>query len=114
MILWIWQLPQHLLALIMIKVLKAEKKGKYYIYSSSSKISPFTLGQYIFIKKVTSEKSIKHEEGHSVQSKYLGPLYLIVVGLPSLIGNIVDRYFDIDYYNLLWEKSADKLGGVKR
>lgn len=114
MILWIWQLPQHLLALIMIKVLKAEKKDEYYVYPSSSKISSFTLGQYIFIRKCTSEKGKKHEIGHSIQSKYLGPLYLIVVGLLSLIGNIVDRHFDIDYYNLLWEKSADKLGGVKR
>lgn len=97
----------------MIKVLKADKKGKYYVYSSSG-ISPFTLGQYIFIKRFTSEKTIKHEEGHSIQSKYLGPSYLIIIGLPSLIGNIIDRYFEIDYYSLLWEKSADKLGGVKR
>ena len=107
-------MPQHLLALIMIKVLKAKKEDGYYVYSSSSKISPFTLGQYIFVKRFTSEKCKKHETGHSVQSKYLGPLYLIVVGLLSLIGNIIDRYFELDYYNLLWEKSADKLGGVKR
>ena len=27
----------------------------------------------------------KHEKGHRQQSKWLGPLYLIVIGLPSLI-----------------------------
>lgn len=30
-----------------------------------------------------SEKTIKHEYGHQLQSYILGPLYLLIIGLPS-------------------------------
>lgn len=60
----------------------------------------------------------KHEEGHRKQSKMLGPLYLIVVGLPSLIWatlhSTVGRLGAVDYYSFYTEKWADRLGGVKR
>lgn len=32
--------------------------------------------------------SIKHEYGHSIQSRIFGPLYLIVIGLQSAIWNL--------------------------
>lgn len=59
----------------------------------------------------------KHEYGHSRQSLYLGPLYLIVVGLPSIIWagfvyNLVRK--EISYYDVYPENWADKLGGVNR
>ena len=60
----------------------------------------------------------RHEEGHRKQSKMLGPLYLIVIGLPSLIWatlhSTVGRLGAVDYYSLYTEKWADRLGGVKR
>lgn len=48
-----------------------------------------SLGNYIFVDTMSSQKSIQHEFGHSKQSDILGPLYLIVVGIPSLLHNIV-------------------------
>lgn len=61
----------------------------------------------------------KHEkEGHRKQSMMLGPLYLIVIGLPSLIWaalhSYVKRLGAVDYYSFYTEKWADRLAGVKR
>lgn len=48
-----------------------------------------SLGNYIFVDTLPLQKSIQHEFGHSKQSDILGPLYLIVIGIPSLLHNIV-------------------------
>lgn len=60
----------------------------------------------------------KHEKGHRQQSKWLGPLYLIVIGLPSLIWatlhSSVRRLRTVDYFSFYTEKWADRLAGVKR
>lgn len=60
----------------------------------------------------------KHEKGHRQQSKWLGPLYLIVIGLPSLIWETlhssVRRLRTVDYFSFYTEKWADRLAGVKR
>lgn len=47
-----------------------------------------SLGLFIFMfggRYIGDEETLKHEYGHSIQSKILGPLYLIVIGLPSLM-----------------------------
>ena len=60
----------------------------------------------------------KHEEGHRQQSKWLGPFYFIVIGLPSLIWatlhSSVRRLRTVDYFSFYTEKWADRLAGVKR
>lgn len=123
-ILYIWQLPQHLIALGIILYHKT-RKGKILVkYTESIKWysckymanAGISLGNYIFLDsdRYNSINSIKHEHGHQIQSLYLGPLYLIVIGIPSFIGNIIDRIHRIDYYNQPWEKWADKLGNVNR
>ena len=61
----------------------------------------------------------KHEkEGHRRQSKMLAPLYLIIIGLPSLVWatlhSTVRRLGAVDYYSFYTEKWADRLAGVKR
>ena len=60
----------------------------------------------------------KHEKGHRKQSVMLGPLYLIVIGLPSLIWaalhSTVRRLGTVDYFSFYTERWADRLGGVKR
>lgn len=116
---YVWQLPQHVLALLMIKVLNAKKSENVYKFKSK-RISSFSLGEYIFCneRKSFNTTDYKHEVGHSRQSLMLGPLYLIVIGIPSCIGNLVFRNKWIikrfDYYSLPWESWADRLGGVKR
>ena len=51
--------------------------------------SAMSLGDYLFVNPMSSQKSIQHECGHSKQSDILGPLYLIVIGIPSVLHNIV-------------------------
>ncbi len=64
------------------------------------------------------EQVIKHEYGHSIQSKILGPSFLLIIGLPSITWNIFFRKFrrkrKISYYSFYTEKWADKLGNVIR
>ena len=125
-LLYLWQLPQNILGLLVILFTGAFKtKAEYWVCDKSFGVS---LGTYIIFgdlggRMTISEKSIKHEQGHQKQSKIFGPLYLIVIGLPSFIFNIYDRLFHKDwvywekckwYYSLPWEHWADRLGNVNR
>ena len=127
----IWQLPQHIIAyMIMVvnhKSIKqmVNKDGiRYYLVKHLSNCG-ISLGNYIFLDADGNYDNIivRHEYGHQIQSLIFGPLYLIVIGLPSIIGNIINRikykyfrkYYDPDfYYKQPWEAWADKLGKVVR
>lgn len=53
-----------------------------------------TLGKYVFISHTYRDRGtiIKHECGHVKQSKMLGPLYLIVIGVPSILHAWLNDY----------------------
>ena len=73
-----------------------------------------TLGNYVFAG-LNSEykKTIKHELGHTIQSKILGPLYLIVIGIPSITYCGLRRAFPSlrkkNYYDFYTERWANNL-----
>jgi hypothetical protein len=80
-----------------------------------------SLGTYILMSEQSYRdkraRTKKHEYGHSRQSLYLGPFYLIAVGLPSIlwtgfIHNLVKK--EIGYYDVYPENWADELGEVNR
>ena len=83
-----------------------------------------SLGAFIFIDaeitKTDAPKSsfVNHEYGHTLQSILLGPLFLLIIGLPSLIwAGLFDEWrykHKKSYYWLYTENWADRLGGVKR
>ena len=119
---WTWCLPQNLLGLFILAIIKAQgaNTGKYnetcvtrWKYSCG-----LSLGQFIFVPETTSHKTIQHEYGHSRQSLMLGWLYLFIVGIPSIIwAGCFSRYrskYNVSYYSRFPENWADKLGGVKR
>lgn len=114
--LYLWQLPQNILGLILLAYLRGEKKHTfnginfYYCPGFSGGIS---LGKYIILGSKEA-KSIKHEYGHCIQSKILGWLYLIIVGLPSIIHCWLCNHDKHPYYTFYVEKWADKLGKVNR
>lgn len=59
-------------------------------------------------------KTVRHEAvGHVAQSRMLGWLYLVVIGLPSLIWAAVCQERK-KYYNFYTEKWADRLAGIER
>lgn len=119
--LWLWQFPQNILGLCLLLILKGETKHKlgnirfYYLKKFPGGI---TLGEYIIIG-VNDNIVIRHEFGHIKQSRYLGPLYLIIIGIPSIIHAWLNDYIKCckkhpeKYYHFYTEKLANKLGGVK-
>jgi len=136
-LLWLWQLPQHLLALILIRLLQAERKEwphnrnyiTYWEFIPHGRFGKFisgvSLGEYIILKPRSDYvQTVPHEHGHSIQSRSWGPLYLLAVGVPSAIfNNLWDRVFHKGwtvqerhrwYYNRYPEKQADALGRVIR
>jgi len=132
-LMWIWQLPQHLAGLALIRFLRAEKKEwnkiAYWQFIPKGRFGKFisgvSLGEYIIIKPRSDyDKTIPHECGHSIQSRAWGPLYLLAVGIPSAVFcNLWDKLFHKGwtlarrhdwYYNRYPEKQADLLGGVMR
>ena len=122
----LWQLPQTLIALLVIKLFSANAFDTYngvtlYAWGRSDGLS---LGNYIFLpfNEITDhpwrQNFIKHEYGHSVQSKKLGWLYIFIILIPSLIwAGCFDSFRkknNISYYWFYTEANADKLGGVNR
>lgn len=87
-----------------------------------------SLGPFIFLKgprsvpsgsdvaKTVNAKLLVHEYGHCLQSLILGPLYLPVVGLPSLMWSNMPalsrrrRKKHQSYYALYTERTANWLG----
>lgn len=116
-LLYIWQLPQNLLgALIVFFSASSKVNGIYKPVKDNKYLSAISLGNYIIIFQeiFINDTTIKHEKGHQKQSLYLGWLYLLFIGLPSLLGNIIHRFIKFNYYRQPWESWADKLGVVKR
>ena len=121
LILFIWQLPQHIVAIIyfgylvmMCKDLGVDSRYKQAIVIPCVMRGAITLGNYVFVG-LNSEyrKTVKHELGHTIQSKILGPLYLIVIGIPSITYCGLRRMFPSlrkkNYYNFYTEKWANNL-----
>lgn len=121
LILFIWQLPQHIVALIyfgylvmMCKDLGVDSRYKQAIVIPCVMRGAITLGNYVFVGLNSEYKeTVKHELGHTIQSKILGPLYLIVIGIPSITYCGLRRIFPSlrkkNYYNFYTEKWANNL-----
>lgn len=117
-LLYLWQLPQNLLGLLLLLVLKGETRhrlGSIRFYFLDTFPGGITLGEYIIVG-TRQELTVRHEYGHVLQSRMLGWLYLPVIGLPSLLwavlGGMICPFRD--YYWFYTEAWADRLGGVER
>ena len=119
MLRYIWELPQNLLGLLVILFSHAAYDHNYEsskVYHTS-KMFGVSLGKYIIVYALVDEETIRHEYGHSIQSLYLGPLYLIIIGIPSFTMNLLTRMGVLSnerYYKRWPENWADQLEGVKR
>lgn len=121
-LLYLWQLPQNLLGLGLIALCKVQhidiqKNDGIYVLDKFW-AGGVSLGSYIFLHACDcSQRSIQHERGHQKQSLMLGPLYLIVIGIPSAIWCTLAKYstkISREYFDHFPENWADKLGGVQR
>ena len=121
LILFIWQLPQHIVAIIyfgylvmMCKDLGIDSRYKQATVIPCIMRGAVTLGNYVFVGLNSEYKeTVKHELGHTIQSKILGPLYLIVIGIPSITYCGLRRIFPSlrkkNYYDFYTEKWANNL-----
>lgn len=119
---YIWQFPQMLAAwiwyLIRKKTILYNSVGKFYTVYVGANRGGVTLGDKIFISKCYHGEYlnmiIAHESGHVKQSLYLGPFYLIVIGIPSILWAWSHKWIAPrrSYYWFYTESIANKLGGV--
>lgn len=63
---------------------------------------------------MATDTTVRHEWGHTRQSLILGPLYLIVIGIPSIIWAATHRTIapNKPYDWFYTESTANKLGGL--
>ena len=97
-ILYLWQLPQNLLGLALVCLTHAKametKDGITFYSTSGMKGTGVSLGSMVIISEnmFSREYMRKHEYGHCRQSKMLGFMYLIIVGIPSIAMLFMSRY----------------------
>ena len=110
-----WECLQNAVGKLVATVTSAKKQGDVYIWKS---VKGLSLGDYIFVHEGVNEDFINHEKGHQKQSRILGPLYLFVIAIPSLLwaafGLGYRKKYNKSYYWFYTEAWADKLGGVER
>jgi len=123
----IWQLPQVVCGILIARHIRYDiddvilYRGKTIVLHRGRLL--MSLGEVIFVPSwFDNRKSRDHEYGHSMQSEWLGPFYLIVY-LLSVGAYRFDAIFHRNwsalrrlrwYYSLPWEIWADFVGGVRR
>ena len=118
---FLWEGLQTLLGCIVLLFLTGKKDGGFYKgrriirFKKGKFFSGTSLGYWILLPYDAREKTTAHEWGHCMQSSDLGPLYLPVMGVPSLYNNLKARYCTRtkeNYYKRYPEADADRRGGV--
>lgn len=120
LLMYLWQLPQNLLGTLYRDLLAC--KEKVYLVNSTEDFTLYakdtpgsvTLGRHIFISSRAGSNTIKHETGHVKQSQILGPLYLPLIGMPSILWAAIHKKIapKKSYYSFYTEKWANKLVGL--
>lgn len=116
------EFPQNVMGYLAFVYYTRVKKQAFYPYKDAYIIhvkgrwGAISLSRYIFCDDHYFESTmVKHEYGHTLQSKKLWLLYLPIIGLPSLIWNKFFRSYRrrnrISYYDFYTESWANELGG---
>ena len=69
-----------------------------------------------YTKEELSQRLLVHEYGHTIQSLLLGPLYLIIMGIPSTLWGFLPAYQklrsekQVSYFSFFTEAWANALG----
>ena len=123
-----WELPQQLLGFLIGLCLLMRGasnrrdhfiKGVLFIETNTfGKGYGISLGNIIIHGPDSASALKRHEFGHCIQSRILGPFYLLIIGVPSFmwataltIGWKYGYFLRADYYEFFIERSATKLGG---
>ncbi len=130
---WTWGIVQTLLGAILFLL---HVRDKHFVYRGAVVTvwkgkSSLALGGFLFItdepffyEKLKEEynrealfnRLLVHEYGHTVQSLILGPLYLLIMGIPSTLWGFLPwlgkrrREKEISYFSFFTEAWANALG----
>lgn len=118
-LLFVWQLPQNIIALIMLPFIGKLELISYkkfcFAFKAEKMMGGISLGNFAYLDNTLSKKPaiVMHEqEGHTFDSKIFGPLYLFVIGIPSImwawLGDDNKCYYD--FYTERW---ANKHAGLE-
>lgn len=123
-LLCIWQIIQIIVGLVMLAIFRNKTKytNEYngiVVWRISHKgafgTACFSTGPFIITVEHPDERLLRHETGHSKQSLYLGPLFHIVVSIPSIcrfwvrrLGKKTQEWYLSGYP----ENWAEKCGGT--
>lgn len=119
----LWQLPQTILGLLVLLFTRHKTYIDNGVWVARHWTSNACFGEIIILRPYYDSDDHGHECGHREQSRMAGLLYLLLVGIPSAAGNLIDRWCHKSwtkrekrmwYYNLPWEADADERGGVWR
>jgi len=117
-----WGFPQTLLGLLLFLRERRRPRSRYRgaVVVRWRSACSLSLGLFVFLSERESGASerrwLLHEYGHTVQSLLLGPAYLPVIGLPSLIWALWPplvrrrRARGTPYAAFFPERWADRLG----
>ncbi|MBP3866239.1 MAG: hypothetical protein J6D25_00310 [Eggerthellaceae bacterium] len=123
----VWGLPQTLAGLFVLLIHRNRPHFRYRgaVVTTWKSRKALSLGPFVFMNGsddvATALESVDrpllvHEYGHTIQSLFLGPLYLPAVGLPSAIWFNVPALSrmrsekGVSYYGFYTERSANWLG----
>lgn len=130
---WTWGVIQSSLGLVNFML---HIRDKHYFYHGAvitewQDKSSVSLGMFVFVTsqpffydKLKSEYTMEelsqrllvHEYGHTIQSLILGPLYLILIGIPSTLWGFLPslnkkrKTERLSYFSFFTEKWANNLG----
>lgn len=115
----LWGFPQTLVGFAVFLCTVKEFHYRYHgaIVTEWKKKTGLSLGMFLFVPEGENGKDfLIHEYGHTIQSLVLGPFYLFVIGIPSVLWcNLrcfanLRRKKGISYRSLYTERWANRLG----
>lgn len=117
---WTWGFPQTLVGFLIFLLFRKCPHYNYHgaIVTQWDKAGSVGLGMFIMLARdhPGKEPLLVHEYGHTIQSLILGPLFLLLAGLPSFAWAGIP-YFrkyrkknKVSYYAVYPENWANRLG----
>jgi len=114
---WLWELPQTLIGVVLViyfilkgDVQNIETSEGVLVITAKGRWGGVSLGNFIIgsetIAPTVGNYLFMHEYGHSIQSRNVGPLYLLIFGIPSLASVI---FRGTNHHETYVERYANKL-----
>ena len=120
---WTWGLPQTLIGFVLYCI---HRKRPHFVYHGCIVTrwqipGSLGVGMFLFVNDAHYRRDpqvLIHEFGHSVQSVILGPLFLLIMGIPSFLWcNLppckkLRKEKGVSYYRFYSESNANFLGSL--